>query len=613
MLTYFSKVLYILEGKRKGLLILLFIFTVTSVLETLGIGLIGPFLNVAANPESIHKIPLLEWIYQQLGLQSSTQFVPLLAATIAAIFCLKSLLYFLSWTKIYQYSSSVTESLITSLLNAYLAVPYTFHLNRNTATLIKNILIETSTFTGGCILPLLKASVNFIVLLFLFLLLAKTNLLLLAMIMGILFPIFIFFNLLGSKFKKWGKIKSESKLEMVRILNHGLGGLKETRVIGCESFFQNQMAQQARQFAQAESLFLTSQVLPRILIETALIVFIMFFISLSLIFFEQDMQEITGIMGVFAVAAMRLIPATSNLFASINQLRNSKHAVNMLYLDLRQLDEQEKKERAGTNSLRKPNSAKLNSPISSSVDFIPDNDLAMTFSNQIDLDHITYSYENSPQLAVENISLKIKKGQSIALIGRSGSGKTTLVDILLGLLDPKTGDILVDGISIYNNIRSWQNMIGYIPQSIFLIDDTVERNIAFGVPDQLIDGEKINQAIKAAQLEELISQLPQGIKTEVGERGVRLSGGQRQRIGIARALYHEREILVLDEATSALDNETERLVSEAIKSLAGTKTLIIIAHRLSTVEHCDRIYLLEKGRVVKSGSYQEVVGSKMSV
>ncbi|MEM7591327.1 MAG: ATP-binding cassette domain-containing protein, partial [Cyanobacteria bacterium P01_A01_bin.83] len=196
---------------------------------------------------------------------------------------------------------------------------------------------------------------------------------------------------------------------------------------------------------------------------------------------------------------------------------------------------------------------------------------------------------------------------SIALIGKSGAGKTTLVDVILGLLQPNSGDIRVDGQSIYNNLRSWQNLIGYIPQSIFLIDDTIERNVAFGVPDHMIDRTRVEKAIRTAQLEELVEQMPQGIKTMVGERGLRLSGGQRQRIGIARALYHEREILVLDEATSALDNETEKLVSEAISSLAGTKTLIIIAHRLTTVENCDRIYMMEKGRIVKSGSYQEVV------
>jgi ABC-type multidrug transport system fused ATPase/permease subunit len=596
MLAYFSQVLYVLEGKRKGLLLLLLIFALTSVLEALGIGLIGPFLAVASNPESIHKIFLLDWVYRQLELQSSTQFIPILGIGIATIFCLKSLLYFLSWVNIHQYSSKLNQSLISRLLNAYLAVPYTFHLNKNTASLIKNILVETSTFTGACILPLLKSAVNAIVLFCLFLVLAQTDLLLLVMIMGILLPIFIFFNLLGSKFKKWGKIKSESKQEMIRILNHGLGGLKETRVIGCESYFQKQMAREAQQFSKAESLFQSSQVLPRILIETALIVFIMLFISLSIIFFKQNMQEITEVIGVFAIASMRLIPASSQLLGAINQLKDSNYAVNMLYLDLKEIDKQ------GVNKPKK-----LNPQISSSVGLNKDQNRTMTFGNQIDLDRITYSYDNSSQLAVKDVSLTIKKGQSIALIGKSGAGKTTLADIVLGLLEPKTGDILVDGKSIYNNLRSWQNMIGYIPQSIFLIDDTIERNIAFGVLDQLIDPERMSKAIKAAQLEELIAQLPQGIKTEVGERGVRLSGGQRQRIGIARALYHEREILVLDEATSALDNETEGLISEAIKSLAGTKTLIIIAHRLSTVEHCDRVYLLEKGRLIKSGSYQEVV------
>ena len=201
----------------------------------------------------------------------------------------------------------------------------------------------------------------------------------------------------------------------------------------------------------------------------------------------------------------------------------------------------------------------------------------------------------------------IKKGESIALIGKSGAGKTTLVDVILGLLQPQQGDIKVDSHSIYCNLRNWQNLVGYIPQSIFLIDDTLEKNIAFGVPQDAIDRPQLYQAIKAAQLEEVVENLPDGLQTIVGERGLLLSGGQRQRVGIARALYHEREILVLDEATAALDNETESLITKAITSLSGTKTMIIIAHRLTTVKHCDRIYLMEKGRIIKSGSYEKVV------
>ena len=232
---------------------------------------------------------------------------------------------------------------------------------------------------------------------------------------------------------------------------------------------------------------------------------------------------------------------------------------------------------------------------------------AMSFVHQVELKDVTYRYPGTSDPALQQLSLSLKKGQAIALIGKSGAGKTTLVDVILALLTPESGDIQVDGVSIYGNIRSWQNLVGYIPQSIFLMDDTIERNLAFGVPDHLIDGERLHQAIAAAQLTELVEQLPNGIKTEVGERGVRLSGGQRQRIGIARALYHQREILVLDEATSALDNETEKLVSQSIQALSGTKTLIVIAHRLTTVEYCDRVYLMDKGRIVKSGTYQEVV------
>ncbi|MEO1673567.1 MAG: ATP-binding cassette domain-containing protein, partial [Cyanobacteria bacterium J06631_2] len=215
--------------------------------------------------------------------------------------------------------------------------------------------------------------------------------------------------------------------------------------------------------------------------------------------------------------------------------------------------------------------------------------------------------------AISDMSLVVNRGESIALIGKSGAGKTTLVDLILGLLTPQSGDIKVDGKSIYENLRGWQNLIGYIPQSIFLIDDSLERNIAFGAPDHLIDRNRLDVAIEAAQLTKVVGNLPHGIKTQLGERGVLLSGGQRQRVGIARAIYHEREILVLDEATAALDNETEGLITQSIRSLGGNKTMIHIAHRLTTVEHCDRIYLLDQGRIIKSGSYEDVVMKNFTI
>jgi ABC-type bacteriocin/lantibiotic exporter with double-glycine peptidase domain len=308
------------------------------------------------------------------------------------------------------------------------------------------------------------------------------------------------------------------------------------------------------------------------------------------------MTSIGGIMAIFGIASIRLIPAVNSLVQAIAQVRNFSYVVDRLYLDLKEIEQQQQEI---DDSLATSNIKNLASKSS--------NQSVMPFSHKLSLQNIIYRYPEVSTNAINNISFDIYKGQSIGLIGKSGSGKTTLVDIILGLLYPKSGDIQVDDVSIYQNLRAWQNLIGYIPQSIFLTDETIEKNIAFGTPDHLIDQAKLEKAIKSAQLEELIQELPQGLKTEVGERGVRLSGGQRQRVGIARALYHEREILVLDEATSALDNETEQLVNESIKSLSGTKTMIIIAHRLSTVEHCDRLYLLGQGKILKSGTYQEVV------
>ncbi|MEQ8970054.1 MAG: ABC transporter ATP-binding protein/permease [Coleofasciculus sp. C1-SOL-03] len=598
MLKYLSKVLYVLTGKRKSLALLFVIVLLTSALEAIGIGLIGPFLSVASNPDSIQQISLLSWIYQQLALRSNHQIIPILGLAIIIVFCVKSVAYFLAQAYIYRFSYGQKEVLVQRLMKNYLKVEYTFHLSRNTASIIKNVVFEVRNFTSGCLLPLLKGGSNFIIIVILLLLLAKTNILLLVLILAVLLPTVLLFQRLGNKFKKWGRIRSESNQEMIRVINHGLGGLKETRVIGCESYFEEQMADQAHQFSRSATLFQTFQTLPRILIETTLVVFLVSFISLSIIYARQDMQDLTSVMGVFAIAAMRLIPSASQLIQATSQLRNNSYVLDMLYLDLKEIEKQElAKEKGVLPTDREGGLLRAKTLVGR----------GMSFENKIGLVNVTYRYPTTSAPALDNICLQIQKGESVAFIGKSGAGKTTLVDVILGLLPAESGDIQVDGVSIYENIRSWQNLIGYIPQSIFLIDDTIEKNIAFGVPDELIDPERLHQAIKAAQLEELIEQLPHGIQTRVGERGIRLSGGQRQRVGIARVLYHEREILVLDEATAALDNETENLVTQAINALSGTKTLIVIAHRLSTVEHCDCVYVLERGKIVKSGTYREVV------
>jgi ATP-binding cassette, subfamily B, bacterial PglK len=597
MIQYLSKVLYVLTGTKQDLIWLLLLFIFTSVIEAVGIGLIGPFLNLAANPDAIFSYSYLAWIYNGFNLTSSSQFIPILGIGIIILFCIKSVAYFSVRSYIFRYTFDQKRQQMSRLLRAYLVVPYPFHLSRNTANLVKNIILETNQFTLNCLQPLLETTANFVVILALLFLLANTSLMLLMMIMAVLLPTFCLFYAMGNKFRRWGKIASEAQQEMLRAINHGLGGLKETRIIGCEGYFQQQMDRHSLKYEGAATRFHSSQLIPRILIETTLVAFVVAFVIFRF-FVGAGMEDFTSVMGVFAVASLRLIPTSSQFIQAIGRLRNSSYSLDMLYHDLKEIEREQEKNQFDFAILTDEKSMEaINAP-------------AMSYRDRVELNNITYRYPASADLAIKNISLRIGKGESIALIGKSGAGKTTLVDVILGLLEPESGDILVDGKSIYADLRAWQNLIGYIPQSIFLTDDTVERNIAFGVPDNHIDSARLMKAIQAAQLEELVEQLPQGVKTEIGERGVRLSGGQRQRIGIARALYHEREILVLDEATAALDNETEYLVSEAIRALSGTKTLIIIAHRLSTVEHCDRVYLMEKGRVVQSGSYQEVVLNK---
>lgn len=585
MIQYLKKTFYIIAEQKITLFWLITLFLLTSVIETLGIGLIGPFINLASSPEIIRNNHLLNSVYEQFGIKSERQFIAIIGLAIISIFYIKSLISFKAQSFVFRFSYDQSSRLSTKLLQAYLRVPYTFHLKKNSALLIQNIISETYTFSNGIMIPMLTTTANLIVVFFLTALLVKTSIhAVIAIFFTFLFafiPVYWF----RDKVAAWGKDASQANAEVIRIINHGLGSLKETKVIGCEPYFENQITQQTLRHAKSATASLSFSITSRIIVEAFLITFLLGFISFFLIFTDRNPQELNSVLGVFALASIRLLPAISNSMATFSTLKNNSFGLNKLYFDLKEL------EKAQIN---------INSGEVTAHQVIP-------FSNKISVESISYTYPGSSEPSLNEISLTIKKGQSIALIGKSGAGKTTLVDVFLGLLIPEKGDIKIDGVSAYDNLRLWQNMVGYIPQSIFLMDDTIEKNIAFGVPDHLIDSDRINKAIKAAQLEDLVSTLPDGIKTSVGERGVRLSGGQRQRIGIARALYHEREILVLDEATAALDNETESLVTEAIKSLSGTKTIIIIAHRLSTIEHCDCVYSLEKGHIVKTGSYEEVV------
>ncbi|MGL5874470.1 MAG: ABC transporter ATP-binding protein [Xenococcaceae cyanobacterium] len=589
MIQYWSRFLYVIKGKRKALLGMLFLFVFVSILETLGAGSIGPFIALATDPDSIDRNQWLRSIYDWFNLDSKSQFLMLIGLLVIAIFYLKAFLSFNIQKYIFEFGFNQQGELSSKLMRAYLAAPYTFHLNRNSANLIQNLIGESERFSTGLMMPLLTSISNVLIISALVLLLVKTDAMAITIIFGILLISLALFHSFRDRIARWGKEGSEARTEMIRSINHSLGALKETRVIGCESYFEHQVRQQIDKYALSSSLALGFSNLPRYVIEAFLITFLIGFTFLFISLDRGNTKNLSSVLGIFALASIRLLPATGNLMTSINVIRYNSNSLDRLYLDLKEL-EPEKTDRSEVLA-RSPKST-------------------LSYADRIVLDNVTYSYPNSDREALAGISLTIKKGESIGLIGKSGAGKTTLVDVLLGLLTPQNGDITVDGVSIYKDLRSWQNTIAYVPQSIFLIDDTLTNNIAFGVSEEEIDRQKLRKAIAAAQLNELIEQLPQGMNTMVGERGVMLSGGQRQRVGIARALYHERNIIIFDEATAALDSETENLVTKAIASLSGTKTMIIIAHRLSTLKHCDRVYLMENSRVVKEGSYDKIVLNK---
>jgi ABC-type multidrug transport system fused ATPase/permease subunit len=292
---------------------------------------------------------------------------------------------------------------------------------------------------------------------------------------------------------------------------------------------------------------------------------------------DKALGDILPVLSLFGAAAFRLLPTLSQVLNSFMSIKLNRPIVSNLYVELGL-----PKSKATTQKMK------------------------TKFADSIKIEELCFSYANTDRDALNDVSIHIRRGEAVGLIGSSGSGKSTLVDVLLGLLDPTEGRVVVDGLDIRENLRWWQDQIGYVPQSIFLIDDTLRRNVAFGLPKDQINDNAVNSAICSAQLEEFVASLPEGMETVVGERGVRLSGGQRQRIGIARALYHNPHVLVLDEATSSLDTETEHGVMQAVQALQGDKTVIIVAHRLSTVEYCDRLYRLENAQIVDEGTFSEV-------
>ncbi|AFZ49048.1 ABC transporter ATP-binding protein [Dactylococcopsis salina] len=582
MLDIFKKFSYLLERREKIQVIsLFFLLLIGGILEMLGVGFVVPFISLVSQPELIQEQPILNRIYLALGSPSSEQFLVIICLIYLLIYVGKNAYVAIMYHLQHRFIFNKQRKVADKLLNGYLGAPYTFHLQRNTAVLIRNLTQEVNQLFMGVLIPLVMLCTEVTVLTGLVLLLIFLQpMATLAVAIGLGIASFIFYNIFQKQLSESGKKRQYHSGQVIQQINQGLGGVKETKLLGRENFFLKRHSHHRSELVKSLQFVQTIQQLPRLYFET-LAVFGLLGIVLITVLQETATGEVLPTVSLFAAAAFRLMPSLNRVMNSVNRVRFGSHALDVIVYEFRVLEDEK-------NLLSK---VEVTVP---------------SFKDKLTLDAVSYHYPGSEEEVLNRVSITISQGKSVGLIGSSGAGKTTLVDVILGLLRPTEGRVLVDGVDIQQGLRGWQSQIGYIPQSIYLCDDTLRGNIAFGIPEEEISDEQVWSAVRSAQLQELVERLPQGLDTVVGERGVRLSGGQRQRVGIARALYHNPQVLVMDEATAALDNETEAGIMEAVEKLSGEKTLIMIAHRLTTVKNCDCLYLMERGKVVDQGSYEEL-------
>lgn len=560
-------------GKKNigSLLFVLIQIVVGSILEMFGVTAILPLISLAVNPNKIYENDFLYGISKYVRFSDSYSYFVFLSIMLIFIYFVKNMYVIWMNNNIYRFAYKNQKELACRLLTSYLRQPYSFFVNHNSADFIRNLNEDTIYFFETVIASLQFAAEIMVCAMLGITLLVMDTTLTLGMIIILLLFFLIVFRKLKRNLEKKGTRCRGYRAEMNKWILQATGGIKETKILEKEQFFIEKYEGLYNYFAEDYRRYKMYAFLPRPLMESVSVCALLLIVVIKIIN-GADMTVFVPILSVFAVAVFRMLPSFNRLATYVSQIMFNKASVEAIYNDLKELETEEE------------------FPIEEKIKDIP-------FNNEIRLKDICFRYPDAEEDVVSDVELVIPKGKSVAFIGASGAGKTTLADIILGVLSAQKGNILVDGHPIDAMSREWHKKVGYIPQTIFLMDDTVRNNIAFGIESSKINESQLEKAIDGAQIKEFIDSLPEGLNTEIGERGVRLSGGQRQRIGIARALYFNPEILVLDEATSALDNDTESAVMEAIDNLAGTKTLLIIAHRLTTIKNCDIVYEIKDKKV----------------
>lgn len=570
-----KKLRYVFDRKDKIKLVgLAILMVIGSVLELLAVAVFNPFIEVLMQTSSIEDDSFLKLFFTHIHLNGIEQYLVVLSALIAVIYLVKNIYLSFLQNVILSFSYTTRMNLATRLLTTYMNEPYTFHLSKNIAEMQRCLQSDTSQFMS-LINSGLQLTVEMVTCLALAAYLFHTSHSI-TVVIGVLLLLCIglFFMISKKVSSRLGRQNENYNAKLFQWINQSLGGIKELKILQREEYFIDSYKTNYKNLIWGARVNELIAALPKYIVETVAMVGLVFAIIIKLLFGHGALETFIPQIAVFAVAAFRLLPSVGRVNAYINSIMYNKASLDMIYDDLKEIDSEPVQEIEWQEKKEK-----------------------WIFTKGVIVEHVSYHYPDSDVEVLHDISLEIPKGKTVALIGPSGAGKTTLADIILGLLPPVSGVVRMDQHNVYENLRSWREKLGYIPQSIYLSDDTIRNNVAFGIYEAQIDDNAIWKALEKAQLKEFVQGLENGLDTYVGDRGVRLSGGQRQRIGIARALYHDPEILVLDEATSALDSSTEQAVMESIESLQGLKTMIIIAHRLTTIKNADLVYEVSGGNV----------------
>ena len=545
---------------------IIFTMIIGAMLEAVGIGAILPLISIMGQPDFLQQHGEIASMAGKLGIADHTSFIVVCACGLILLYLLKNT--YMAWQTKLQIDFSMHNQVEFSkeLMANYLTKPYVFHLNHNSATLLRNVNSAGAVVFANMLVPTFTLITELITAFTIWLMLVIVDAFTAIIVAGVMGAMMYgIIKAFRKRITRQGQVQNRYSSQQIKCVNQGLGAIKETKVMRKEALFLDEFNKTYVQYGEANRRFMFINQLPRMMIETLVVSGLLVLIVAKLLMGNSPM-DIVPLLGVLALAAFRLMPSANRIVNLYNGIKFQQPLFYELYPELMDIKERKVKRQDSYYLSEQPK---------------------MKFSHQLQVDMLHFSYPEGKEEVLHGVSFEINKGDFVGIVGPSGAGKTTFVDILLGLLRPTGGSIRVDGEDIFQNIRSWQANLAYVPQSIYLIDGTVRENVAMGEAVQDIDDARVEKSLKMAELYDFVMAMPDGINTTVGERGVKLSGGQRQRIGIARALYQQPEVLILDEATSALDNETEKSITDTILKFKGQITIIAIAHRLSTLAECD--------------------------